>query len=298
MEGGCLTASTYPPTVQTDTPQARVAVLAMAALVAFSANSILARLALAGGLVDPASYGSIRIISGALTLALIARVRRSRMSGGTWRSGFFLALYAAPFAFAYVHLTAGTGALILFGTVQATMIGTGLAKGERPHPAEWAGLGIAIVGLVWLVLPGVDRAPLAGAAMMAVAGMAWGGYSLRGRHAIDPLAETAGNFMRASPFMVAASLITISQTDISPLGVGYAVLSGALASGLGYVVWYAALAGLSAMRAATIQLAVPVITAWAGVLILDENLTIRIALAGLTILGGVGLATFSPTSRK
>ncbi len=284
---------TYPSLVPAPSERldSRVVALAIGALVAFSANSILARLALGGGLTDAASYGTIRIASGALTLAVILRARRGSLAG-SWVSALLLALYAAPFSFAYLELTAGTGALILFGSVQATMIGTGVVRGDRPSAAEWLGLFAAVAGLVWLVSPGVDRAPLSGAVLMAVAGVAWGGYSLRGRRATDPLAATAGNFLRALPFMLVVSAVAVPSFSVTTSGVGYAVLSGAVASGLGYVVWYAALPGLTATRASIIQLAVPALTAWAGVLILAEDVTLRLVLAGTVILGGVALATF------
>jgi drug/metabolite transporter (DMT)-like permease len=274
-------------------PGTRTLALATGALVAFAANSVLARLALADGLTDAASYGSIRIISGAVALALIVGIRSARsISAGSWTSGFLLALYAAPFSFAYLQLTTGTGALILFGSVQATMISVGLIRGERPKSVEWVGLAIAVAGLVWFVLPGVDRAPLLGAALMLTAGTAWGFYSIRGKGSQAPLADTAGNFMRAVPLMLFVSLAAASSVEVTPIGVAYAVTSGVLASGLGYVAWYAALRGLTSTKAATIQLAVPVLAAWLGVILLGEPVTPRLALAGTTILAGIALATF------
>lgn len=267
--------------------------MSLAALVAFSANSILARLALGAGLVDAGSYGTIRIASGAVMLAVLARLGSKRPIGGSWSGAALLALYAAPFAFAYLQVTAGTGALILFGSVQVTMFSSGLGGGERPGPVGWTGFVIALAGLVWFVLPGVDRAPLVAALLMAVAGFAWGGYSLRGRRSARPLLDTAGNFMRATPLMAAVSLVTLNSAHLSAAGVWYAVLSGAVASAIGYAVWYLALGGLSAIRAATLQLAVPVLTAWAGVILLDERITVRLALAGTTVLAGVVMATFA-----
>ena len=277
------------PTTRTDR-SGRVIALSLGALAAFSANSILARLALKGSLIDAASYGSLRVASGALTLGVLLRARRRPVAGG-WASAGFLALYAAAFSFAYLDLTAGTGALILFGSVQATMIGTGLVRGERPVPVEWIGLSMAIAGLGWLVWPGVERAPLLAAGLMASAGVAWGAYSLKGRGVTDPLGETAGNFIRAVPLMLALSAVTWSSASVTWDGAGFAALSGAVASGLGYVVWYAALRGLTATRASIIQLAVPALTAWAGILILGEDLTFRVALAGTVVLSGVALAT-------
>ncbi len=277
---------------------ARTAALALAALVAFSANSILARLALGSDLADAASYAAIRIGAGALMLLVLTRARPEAYRSGSWASGALLALYAAPFAFAYLELPAGTGALILFGAVQVTMFAFGLGRrGERPRPLEWAGVAMAMAGLVWFVFPGVDRAPLLGATLMAIAGIAWGGYSLRGRSASRPLLDTTGNFVRAVPFVVAVLLWRIPALKVTPEGVGYAVLSGAVASALGYAIWYAALAGLTATRAATLQLAVPVLTAWAGVWLLHEQITTRLALAGSAVIAGVALAVFARTAR-
>lgn len=276
---------------------ARTGALALAALVAFAANSILARLALGAGLVDAASYAVVRIAAGAVMLLVLTRFRSTAYRSGSWASGALLALYAAPFAFAYLELPAGTGALILFGAVQVTMFATGLGTGERPRPAEWAGVVLAVAGLVWFVLPGVDRAPLLGALLMTVAGIAWGGYSLRGRRASQPLLSTTGNFVRAVPFVAAVALLTLPSLEVTAEGVGYAALSGAVASALGYAVWYAALPGLTSTRAATLQLAVPVITAWAGVWLLDEQITSRLTLAGSAVLAGVALAVLGRSGR-
>lgn len=283
--------------IQSQPLSARTAALALAALTAFSANSILARLALGAGLVDAASYGAIRIASGALMLGALTRFRSDAVRGGSWASGGLLALYAAPFAFAYLDLSAGAGALILFGAVQITMFVSGLRGGERPGPVEWIGVAMAIAGLVWFVLPGVDRAPLVGALLMAIAGIAWGGYSLRGRRAGRPLFDTTGNFIRAVPFMIAVLAVGLPSLDVTAEGAMYAVGSGAVASALGYAVWYAALAGLTSIRAAVLQLTVPVITAWAAVWLLDEQITTRLALAGSAVLVGVALAVFARTSR-
>jgi drug/metabolite transporter (DMT)-like permease len=201
-----------------------------------------------------------------------------------------LCLYAVAFSFAYLSLSTGTGALILFGSVQVTMIAVALASGERPHALEWVGLAIALAGLVALVLPGLTAPPFLGAALMATAGFAWGLYSLLGRGAVDPLGETASNFLRSVPLAAAVSLLTLDQAHLSPRGIVLAVVSGALTSGLGYVVWFAALRGLTATRAATVQLAVPVLAALGGVVTLAETVSLRLALAALLILGGIGLA--------
>jgi drug/metabolite transporter (DMT)-like permease len=272
-------------------PGLRTALLAGAALLAFAANSVLARLALRGGAVDPASYTTVRLATGAVVLSLLVWRRNPAFRlAGSWTGAGLLFLYAAPFSFAYLSLTTGTGALILFGAVQATMIIVGLAGGERPVPREWIGLLLALGGLVWLVLPGLGAPNPLGAALMAVAGMAWGFYSLRGRRSGTPLADTTGNFVRAAPMAVGLSLLLLASARLSPAGIGYAALSGGLASGVGYAIWYAALPGLSATRAATIQLSVPVLAALGGVVLLGEQLSLRLVSAAVVILGGVGLA--------
>jgi drug/metabolite transporter (DMT)-like permease len=202
-----------------------------------------------------------------------------------------LFLYAAAFSFAYNGLGAGAGALILFGSVQATMILFALRSGERPHVLEWSGLGLALCGLVYLVFPGLAAAPLlASSASMTVAGIAWGLYSLRGRGAASPLVETTRNFVLALPLAFIVNLLVLRHAHVTRKGVILAMLSGALASGVGYVVWYAALRGLTATRAATVQLAVPVLAAVGGVLFLSERISLRLLLAAFVILGGVGLA--------
>jgi drug/metabolite transporter (DMT)-like permease len=207
-------------------------------------------------------------------------------------SALLLFLYAVAFSFAYINLSTGTGALILFGSVQATMLSAALLSGERPHPLEWAGLALALCGLVYLVFPGLQSAPpLASSLFMAVAGVSWGLYSLRGRGGIDPLADTTSNFVLALPLAVAVNLVMSSTAvHISQRGIWLAVLSGALASGVGYVVWYAALRGLTATRAATVQLIVPVLAAAGGVLLISEKITPRLLIAACVIIGGIGLA--------
>jgi drug/metabolite transporter (DMT)-like permease len=261
------------------------------ALVAFASNSILCRLALADGDIDPASFTTIRIASGAVTLAIIARLsRRGARHGGGWGSAFFLVLYAGAFSFAYTTLSTGTGALILFGCVQATMIIAAVRGGERPGPLQWTGLLVALAGLAYLTAPGLSAPSPAGSALMATAGFAWGMYTLRGRGTGDPLVATGRNFLRGVLFALVVSAVTLSRREVSMHGALLAVASGALASGIGYAVWYAALKGLSATRAATVQLSVPVIAALGGVLFLSETVSVRFALATVLILGGVGLA--------
>lgn len=273
---------------------ARIAALALASLIAFAANSVLARLALRSGSIDAASYTSIRLATGAFALALLVLAGGQRPTErGTWRGAFWLALYALPFSFAYLALSTGAGALILFGAVQLTMIGTGIARGERPTGREWVGLGVAVVGLLALVSPGVTAPPAWAALLMAVAGFAWGVYSLRGRGVADPLRETAGNFVRSVAFAVPALLLARGGIHAGREGVLLAAASGALASGCGYAIWYAALPALTATRAAVAQLAVPAIAAVAGIALLGEPLTLRLLLSGCAILGGVALAVTS-----
>ena len=262
------------------------------ALVAFASNSILCRVALRQDTIDPATFSTIRLAAGAATLLLITVFtrRRARQTHGSWMSAGMLFLYAVPFSFAYIGLSAGTGALILFGCVQVTMMIVAFWSGERPHALQWAGIGVAIAGLVYLMLPGLAAPPPGSAALMALAGFAWGVYSLRGRGAKDPLAQTTSNFVRAVPMVVAVSAIALPQLQVQLRGVLLAIASGAVASALGYVVWYAALRSLTATRAAAVQLAVPVLAAVGGVAFLAEAVSLRLVLSALMILGGISLA--------
>jgi drug/metabolite transporter (DMT)-like permease len=270
----------------------RTAALTLFALVAFAANSILCRLALGSGSIDAASYATIRLASGAGALLPLAlwRGRSSVREVGSWPSAAMLFLYAVPFSFAYLTLTVGTGSLILFAAVQATMISAGLVSGERPHPFQWVGLLLALSGLIYLVRPGLAAPSPVGAALMALAGIGWGAYSLRGRRSGNPLADTGGNFLRAAAPAAAVSLLALGAAHASARGIALALAAGAGASGIGYVVWYTALPRLSATRAATVQLAVPVLAAAGGVALLGEHVTLRLVLASIAILGGVGLA--------
>lgn len=270
----------------------RVLLLTVTALVAFAANSILCRAALENAAIDAASFTGVRLASGAaLLLALaVSRGRRKEVFRLRPVSALYLFLYAVTFSFAYRSLSTGTGALILFGAVQTTMILAALLARERLHPLEWMGLVLALGGLVILVAPGV-RAPSPGASvLMAVAGISWGFYTLRGRRSANPLADTAGNFLLTVPLAVVVCLFAGSMRHLSREGVILAVCSGALASGMGYAIWYAALSGLTAVRAAVVQVSVPVITAVGGVVFLAESVTLRLVLAAVLILGGVGLA--------
>jgi drug/metabolite transporter (DMT)-like permease len=276
----------------------RLWILTACAMLAFAGNSLLCRLALRDTAVDAASFTSIRLVSGAAALWLLLRLRAgARRASGDWLSALALFAYAAAFSFAYLRLSAGTGALLLFAAVQATMIGYGLWAGERFGVRELAGLACAAGGLVGLLRPGLSAPPPAAAALMLAAGAAWGVYSLRGRRAREPVTSTAGNFLLAVPLALALSGATLPWAAWDGLGVGYAVASGALASGAGYALWYAALRGLSATHAATVQLSVPVIAAAGGVAWLGEHVTLRLALASCAILGGIALVVSARRDR-
>jgi len=273
--------------------------LALTALVmtAFAANSLLNRAALAEGLIEPMPFALIRVIAGALVLALLLR-ERPRLGRAQWGAAAALTAYLVGFSLAYVVLDAGIGALILFGLVQVTMLIGAVAGGERPAPRRWAGAALALAGLAALFLPGVDAVPDAGAAaLMALAALGWGLYSLAGRSAARPLAATATNFLLATPMVALLALPGLTATIPSPAGVMLAVISGAVTSGLGYALWYAVLPALGAARAAVAQLSVPVIALIGGVLLLGETLTLAAVGASAVILAGVALATL-PSRRR
>lgn len=274
--------------------------LAALTLIAFAANSVLCRLALGGGAIDAASFTTIRVASGAAMLLLVSRLTRTRGSGlgGNWGSAVVLFLYALPFAFAYTTLSTGTGALILFGCVQATMMIAALRAGERPTLLEWAGLAAAIAGLVYLVSPGLSAPDPPGAALMGIAGVSWGLYSLRGRGSSDPVGTTTGNFLRATPLVALAGASLWPASVVSWRGATLALVSGAVTSGLGYVIWYRTLRRITATRAAIVQLPVPLLTAIGGVIVLSESVSTRLVVAAVLILGGVGLAIASRTTRS
>ena len=273
----------------------RILALTSLAMLTFAGNSLLCRIALKDTSLDPATFTTVRLISGVIALWLIVSLRSgSHARAGSWASAAALFVYAAAFSFAYVNLPAGTGALLLFGAVQATMILTGLWKGERLNGRQGIGLVIAIGGMVALVLPGLSAPPLRSAVLMASAGVAWGIYSLRGKGAGDPLAATAGNFLRSIPFALVLSLSMLNAVRPDAGGIAYAIASGALTSGVGYAIWYAALPGLRATSAATVQLSVPVIAAIGGVLLVGEPITLRLLGASIAVLGGIALVVRSP----
>ena len=254
-------------------------------------------MALAPDFIDPVAFTAIRLGSGVAVLvplaAMMSEPRPQSGTAGSWRSGFALFVYAMAFSLAYVSLETGMGALILFGSVQATMIGAALWQGERPSAREWIGLVVAMAGLVYLVLPGISAPNPVGAMLMTASGVGWGVYSLRGKGQPAPVAATAGNFARALPFAVAGAVVAWGTLHASPRGVALAMTSGAVTSGLGYVIWYVTLRDLTATRAAIVQLAVPVIAAIGGILVLSEEPTARLAVASALILGGVGGATLA-----
>jgi len=272
----------------------RLVVATVLAMIAFAGNSLLCRLALKDAHIDAATFTTVRIVAGAVMLWLIVRLRDGTLvRAGNWLSALALFAYACGFSFAYISLPVGTGALLLFGAVQATMIGYGFWAGERLRGLQLAGLVIAFAGLVGLMLPGVAAPSLQGSALMLGAGVAWGIYSLRGRNAGEPTRTTAGNFLRAVSFAVTLSIVTLRWASLDGLGVCYAIASGALTSGLGYAIWYTALQGLKATQAATVQLSVPLIAAVGGIAFLGEHVTLRLLIAAVAILGGIALVIFN-----
>jgi drug/metabolite transporter (DMT)-like permease len=269
------------------------------AMLAFAGNSLLCRLALKNTAIDAASFTSIRLVAAAITLWLLVRAgNKSGLAGGNWLSALALFAYAAGFSFAYINLTAATGALLLFGAVQITMVSYGIAKGERLLGLQLMGLTLALGGLVGLLLPGLAAPPLVSSVLMIGAGMAWGVYSLRGRGAGDPAVITAGNFLRTIPVTLTLSLVMVHHVSLDSSGIIYAILSGAVTSGMGYAIWYKALPALQATHAATVQLSVPVIAALGGIILLGETLTLRFVLASLAILCGIAMVIFEKAKSK
>jgi drug/metabolite transporter (DMT)-like permease len=259
-------------------------------MLAFAGNSLLCRVALKSTGIDAASFTSIRLISAALTLWLVVRLSsKTSFGNGNWPSAIALFAYAAGFSFAYINLTAATGALLLFGAVQTTMIGYGIWRGERLLNLQLLGLVLALGGLVGLTLPGLSAPPVLSSLLMIGAGAAWGIYSLRGKGAGDPTLVTAGNFLRTVPITVALSLLMIAHISWDRAGIWYAIMSGAVTSGIGYAIWYKALPALKATQAATVQLSVPVIAAIGGIILLNEPISLRLILASIAIISGIAL---------
>jgi len=283
-------------TVNAETRPAFVTIALVAfALLAFAGNSVLCRLALSSKSIDPWSFTAVRLGAGALTLlALTSRRTRSatltESRRADWKRAAYLVLYALPFSLAYVALDTGTGALLLFGAVQLTMLFLGILAGERPRPLEWLALSGAAGGVVYLVLPGVRAPDPVAAALMLAAGLGWGLYTVAGRNGrrgADPTVTTAQAFRHAAMIVIPATAIALPYWSITPSGVGLATISGALTSGIGYAVWYAALRDVSTTRAALVQLSVPVLAAIGGVVFLSEAITARLSIASLIILGSI-----------
>ena len=271
------------------------AVLTVLALTAFAANSLLCRLALRDGAIDAVSFTQIRLVSGAVALLPIFLTRAKsgpRIAWARdWRPALMLFVYAIGFSLAYVALSVGAGALILFGTVQLSMIGLGLLRGDRPGPLGWLGLLLAFGGLVYLVAPGVTAPPLWAAGLMGLAGLAWGVYSALGKGEPDPIQATARNFLLALPLTLILLAVQPAGRHLAAEGVALALASGVVASGLGYVLWYLAIGGLSHLAASVGQLSVPVLATLAGALVLGEPLTLRVGVASMLILTGILVAT-------
>jgi drug/metabolite transporter (DMT)-like permease len=271
-------------------PLLKTLIFTVFALIAFAANSVLCRLALGENTIDASSFTSIRLLSGALFLLIILKFnnKKNRSSTkGSWSATAMLFLYALTFSFAYITLDTGTGALILFGSVQITMILLSLISGNRFHLTEWIGVIISFVGFVYLVLPGVTAPSVTGFSFMTLAGIAWGVYTLKGRSSVNPLTDTAYNFLRSIPFVIILAVSTFQYTHISSDGILLAILSGGFMSGIGYTIWYIALGGLSATQAAVVQLSVPVIAAFGGVIFVSEQISLRLTLSALLILSGI-----------
>ena len=282
-------------------PPAGTVALVLLALIAFASNSLLTRLALGSNRIDAATFTVLRLISGAVMLAVLVRARKARGTaspGAGLIGAIALFAYAAPFSFAYLRIGAAVGALVLFGAVQLTMIGYGLYRGERLSAAAWIGLACAVVGLGILNAPSASRPDPAGVAQMAVAGVAWGVYSLAGRTASDPVAANARSFMLSSVPAVALAVALRDVAIASNAGILLATLSGAVTSGLGYAIWYRALPRLSVMQAAVAQLSVPVIAAVGAVAFLEEPLTIRLVVSGIAVLGGVGIVLKARSGKR
>ncbi len=276
----------------------KTSLLTGVALMAFAANSVLCRMALGEKEIDAASFTVIRLLSGALVLLIILKANNKSKGlppKGSWLASLMLFIYAITFSFAYITLDTGTGALILFGSVQITMVLLSIVSGNRLHITEWIGVLCAFLGFMYLVFPGVTAPSVTGFSLMATAGIAWGIYTLKGQGTENPLIDTAYNFLRTVPFVLVVALVTIKGASYSLEGILLAVLSGGIASGIGYTIWYAALGGLSVTQAAVVQLLVPVIAAWGGVLFVAEAITFRLLLSAMMILGGILIVVLGRT---
>jgi len=270
------------------------------ALIAFAANSVLCRLALGGKTIDAAGFTSIRLLSGAIVLLCILKLKDTKSGSstrGSWSAAFMLFLYAVTFSFAYLTLNTGTGALILFGSVQITMILKSYLSGTRLLLMEWVGVFVAFSGIVYLVLPGVTAPSLTGFSLMTLAGIAWGLYTLEGRGSTNPLADTSNNFLRSIPFVIVLCLFFFHNVHMTRQGIILAAISGSITSGVGYTLWYTALRGLSATQAAVVQLSVPVIAGFGGVVFVSEQINLRLTLSALLTLGGILMVILSRNAK-
>ena len=277
----------------------QIIILTSIAMIAFAGNSLLCRFALDQSKIDPASFTTIRLVAGAVMLWLIATLslRNSGVGGGSWYSAFALFTYAASFSFAYLSLTAATGALILFGAVQVTMIAYAIYSGERLTMLQSVGLLLSLAGLIGLLWPGLAAPPLLASALMLLSGVAWAIYTLRGRGSSNPLEVTAANFAMSVPFTVILSVVTLNQVALPADGVGFAIASGAITSGIGYAIWYWVLPTLKATHASIIQLSVPVIAVFGGAVLLNESIGVRLIVTSAVILGGIALVMIDKGKR-
>ena len=264
------------------------------ALIAFAANSVLCRLALGESAIDASTFTIVRLLAGAIVLTVIMRISKIKSNSntnsstkGSWPASIALFIYGLTFSFAYVTLDTATGALILFGSVQITMILMSIFSGNRLHISEWFGMAIAFTGFVYLILPGVTTPSVIGFLLMTVSGIAWGIYTLKGRGSKNPIMDTAFNFLRTMPFVIILAIVTFKYAHYSSEGILLAVLSGSIASGIGYMIWYSALSGLSVTQAAVLQLLVPVIAAVGGIIFFSESISFRLTVSSAMILGGI-----------
>ena len=268
----------------------RIVLLTGLALVAFAANSVLCRLALGEKAIDASSFTIIRLLSGAIVLLILFKIKNNELSSnskGSWYSGIMLFLYAITFSFAYITLDTGTGALILFGSVQITMIALSLLSGNRLHFTEWLGVIIAFAGFLYLIMPGVTAPSTTGFLLMTIAGVAWGIYTINGKGSKNPLSDTTFNFLRTVPFIIIMLLVVLKDVNFTSKGILLAIISGGVTSGIGYTIWYMALKGLTSTQAAVVQLLVPVIAAFGGVIFIFEKITFRLSISSTMILGGI-----------
>lgn len=266
-------------------------ILTLLALIAFAANSVLCRLALGDGSIDASNFTIIRLLSGVIVLFFILKLKLrkslSSTSKGSWFSGSMLFLYAITFSFAYITLDTGTGALILFGAVQITIIIYSIITGHKLHFLEWIGVLISLLGFIYLILPGVTSPSLIGFILMSIAGIAWGIYTVRGKASKDSLGDTAFNFLKTIPFVLIVFVFTFNTSHYSFEGILLAIISGGITSGIGYTIWYMAIRGLTTVQSAVVQLLVPVIAAFGGVIFISEVITYRLTISSILILGGI-----------